>query len=542
MKKVCRKAGLLGILLGLMLFAAGFAVHTTTVDVQAATTTGFRTVNGKTYYYKSGKKVKGWLTLGSNKYFLNTKTGVLLKGWQRSSKGSMRYFDSRTGAMYKGFKKIGGNYYYFKPSTGYTVSGFVKTSSTVVRYFSSGSYTMATGWMKNSKGEKWYFTPSTGIMYRGLKKIGAYYYYFDGTTGAAKSGFLTAANGNVRYFRGKTYVMATGWLGSSSGKRYYFAKNTGVMYKGFKTVDGKTYYFNPKTGVVTTGWVKENGKTYYINPSTTTITTGTKLIDGKYYVFDSNGVMTGSYTDSSNSGPTAPTSARTLKNYLAGALQPVGRALYVWGGGWTDSTRKGVSPTWVSLYNSQTSSYNYNNYRDLTTANRIKGLDCSGFVGWASYQVMHTKSGEGGGYTVVSGDIGSYYQNTLKWGRIVNQNYLSQTKWKMQPGDIGYDSGHTWIVLGQCSDKSAVIVHSTPQAGCQIAGTCTPDGDYDSQAVALAKTYMSRYKGYTKYEYHPSCGNYIRRGNYLRWYSSTLSDPDGYKNKTAAQILADLYS
>ena len=542
MKKVCRKAGLLGILLGLMLFAAGFAVHTTTVDVQAATTTGFRTVNGKTYYYKSGKKVKGWLTLGSNKYFLNTKTGVLLKGWQRSSKGSMRYFDSRTGAMYKGFKKIGGNYYYFKPSTGYTVSGFVKTSSTVVRYFSSGSYTMATGWMKNSKGEKWYFTPSTGIMYRGLKKIGAYYYYFDGTTGAAKSGFLTAANGNVRYFRGKTYVMATGWLGSSSGKRYYFAKNTGVMYKGFKTVDGKTYYFNPKTGVVTTGWVKENGKTYYINPSTTTITTGTKLIDGKYYVFDSNGVMTGSYTDSSNSGPTAPTSARTLKNYLAGALQPVGRALYVWGGGWTDSTRKGVSPTWVSWYNSQTSSYNYNNYRDLTTANRIKGLDCSGFVGWASYQVMHTKSGEGGGYTVVSGDIGSYYQNTLKWGRIVNQNYLSQTKWKMQPGEIGYDSGHTWIVLGQCSDKSAVIVHSTPQAGCQIAGTCTPDGDYDSQAVALAKTYMSRYKGYTKYEYHPSCGNYIRRGNYLRWYSSTLSDPDGYKNKTAAQILADLYS
>ena len=542
MKKVCRKAGLLGILLGLMLFAAGFAVHTTTVDVQAATTTGFRTVNGKTYYYKSGKKVKGWLTLGSNKYFLNTKTGVLLKGWQRSSKGSMRYFDSRTGAMYKGFKKIGGNYYYFKPSTGYTVSGFVKTSSTVVRYFSSGSYTMATGWMKNSKGEKWYFTPSTGIMYRGLKKIGAYYYYFDGTTGAAKSGFLTAANGKVRYFRGKTYVMATGWLGSSSGKRYYFAKNTGVMYKGFKTVDGKTYYFNPKTGVVTTGWVKENGKTYYINPSTTTITTGTKLIDGKYYVFDSNGVMTGSYTDSSNSGPTAPTSARTLKNYLAGALQPVGRALYVWGGGWTDSTRKGVSPTWVSWYNSQTSSYNYNNYRDLTTANRIKGLDCSGFVGWASYQVMHTKSGEGGGYTVVSGDIGSYYQNTLKWGRIVNQNYLSQTKWKMQPGDIGYDSGHTWIVLGQCSDKSAVIVHSTPQAGCQIAGTCTPDGDYDSQAVALAKTYMSRYKGYTKYEYHPSCGNYIRRGNYLRWYSSTLSDPDGYKNKTAAQILADLYS
>ena len=77
-----------------------------------------------------------------------------------------------------------------------------------------------------------------------------------------------------------------------------------------------------------------------------------------------------------------------------------------------DSNRKGVSPTWISWYNSQNSNYDYNNYRDLSDANRAKGLDCSGFVGWASYQVRHTKSGESGGYTVVSGDIGSYYQNT----------------------------------------------------------------------------------------------------------------------------------
>ena len=95
--------------------------------------------------------------------------------------------------------------------------------------------------------------------------------------------------------------------------------------------------------------------------------------------------------------------------------------------------------------------------------------------------------------------------------------------------------------LGQCSDKSAVIVHSTPNAGCQIAGTCTPDGDYDSQAVALANKYMSRYAGFKKYTYRPSCGNYIRRGNYMRWYSSTLSDPDNFKNKTADVILQELF-
>ena len=97
-------------------------------------------------------------------------------------------------------------------------------------------------------------------------------------------------------------------------------------------------------------------------------------------------------------------------------------------------------------------------------------------------------------------------------------------------------------MLGQCSDKSVVIVHSTPQAGCQISGTPTPSGNYSSEAIALAEKYMSRYTGYTKYDYHTSSGNYIRQGNFLRWNSSTLSDPDGYKNMTADQILADLFS
>ena len=47
--------------------------------------------------------------------------------------------------------------------------------------------------------------------------------------------------------------------------------------------------------------------------------------------------------------------------------------------------------------------------------------------------------------------------------------------------------------------------------------------------------------GFKKYTYRPSCGNYIRRGNYMRWYSSTLSDPDNFKNKTADVILRELF-
>ena len=72
MGKVCKKSWIAAIFLGVMLFAAGFAFQASTVDAQAATT-GFRTVKGKTYYYKNGKKVKGWLTLNGKKYFLNTR-------------------------------------------------------------------------------------------------------------------------------------------------------------------------------------------------------------------------------------------------------------------------------------------------------------------------------------------------------------------------------------------------------------------------------------------------------------------------------------
>ena len=72
--------------------------------------------------------------------------------------------------------------------------------------------------------------------------------------------------------------------------------------------------------------------------------------------------------------------------------------------------------------------------------------------------------------------------------------------------------------------------------------TPTPDGSSSSQAIQLARKYMSRYSGYNKFDYHPSSGNYLNNcTGYFRWNSNTLSDPEGYRNKTADQILADLF-
>lgn len=252
----------------------------------------------------------------------------------------------------------------------------------------------------------------------------------------------------------------------------------------------------------------------------------------------------GEYSDqavpSVSSGADYAVGQKTIGKYLLAALAPVGKVLYVWGGGWNDSTRIGIPKTMTKFYNSRTSSYDYKNYNDLSSTNRAKGFDSAGYVGWCTYQVMHSTSNEGSGYTVVSGEIGPAYK-ARGWGQTIGQDYLSSHDYILKPGDIGYNDSHCFIVVGQCKDKSVVILHSTPQAGVQISGTTTPDGDVNSEAQKLAAIYMKEYAGTKKYTYQFSVGNYIKEYIFFRWNRSTLADPDGYMNQTADEILKSLF-
>lgn len=262
---------------------------------------------------------------------------------------------------------------------------------------------------------------------------------------------------------------------------------------------------------------------------------------GLIYLLLSAVVLLGMMPVTEGSVVSAAPGDKTVRSFLLSALEPVGTVLYVWGGGWNDSTRIGVSQTMIDWYNSQDSSYDYHNYNDLSAANRAKGFDCSGFVGWSTYQGLHSVSNEGRGYVCTSREVGNTYQ-ARGWGTVIPNASLAGNGYVLKAGDIGYHDGHTFIVLGQCRDKSFVLVHSTPQAGVQIAGTPTPDGKYGSQAAALAASYMSRYPGTQKYEYLNRSGNYFTRCSFFRWNRSTLADPDGYMNKYADEILADLFA
>ena len=424
-------------------------------------------------------------------------------------------------------------------------NGFV-TQNGSTYYYIDGK--MIKGW-RTINSDRYYFSKSNGKMIKSWLKLGDERYYFATNGKLVRDKLLYDSKKRIYRYINASGRLKRGWQTLGSGNKRYFSTSVaelakdGIMAQGFVKVGNATYYFQPNTGYLLTGWLtrKSDGARFYLDPAKNgaMVVSSSKTIDGVTYLFDKKGVST---IQLSPAGTVTrlPGSAKTIRNYLLNGLQACGRVLYIWGGGWTQSTVKGVPSSWVNWYNSQDSSYNYNYYRDLTTANRVKGLDCSGFVGWTTYQTMQSVSGMTN-YTVVSGQVGGLYAGR-GYGYILSQAELRADGYKLYPGDIGYDDGHVWIIVGQCKDKSCVVLHSIPQAGVQLSGTPTPDGNENSRAVQLCNRYMAVYPGFTKFPYRTSITNYITRSNYFRWNRGTLADPDGFMSKNAEQVLSSLFS
>lgn len=479
----------------------------------AVTKNGWVESGSNRYYYKNGVRVENdWVKSGNYWYFLDS-NGVMVKG-EFITHNNNKYYLTLTGKMVTGWRTIRKNTYYFN-SSGAMQIGFCTID-----------------------GKRYYIKKKTGILMKDKVFRSGYKTFWAGEDGSFQTGFNVV-----------------------SGKKYYFTP-TGAKRNGWHQI-GKYWYLMDEYGACKTGWQTVDGKKYYMIKSGKNmgimLGKGVHTISKKQYMFDSSGALLyevgtpdstddvesgGDNVSDKNSNLADATSAKTVKNYLLNALKPVGSTLYVWGGGWAEPTTnyKGLYPTWKKWYNSNSGSYNYANYKDLSVATRKKGLDCSGFVGWTTYQIMQQKSG-GPSYVAEASTLASYYAGR-GYGTLKNQSALSKNGYKgsFKAGDIGSRPGHTWIVLGQCSDGSVVIVHSTPPC-VQIAGTPTPTGSYSSQAVTLAKKYMQKYYSSTvsKFGLGSKTSDYIRTCNIMRWNTGTLSDPDGFRSKNAAQILAELF-
>lgn len=271
---------------------------------------------------------------------------------------------------------------------------------------------------------------------------------------------------------------------------------------------------------------------------------------------------------------------RTVKNLLSTALMPVGRCLYVYGGGWNwqdtgagEATRTiGLSPDWVRFFEKRDESYTYRD-ADGDEANKdaahsyypygrfnqygYAGLDCSGYVGWTLYNTFESEDGKAG-WVNKSTEFaqGLAAQGLGSWSNEVSVPD-GRPETALLPGDIISLKGHVWMALGTCSDGSVVMLHSSPTrsyanqpgGGVQL-GAIGPD--HNCEALVLAETYNTKYFS----DWHDRYPVFLLP--YERYFPSTespdtgrftwdlsapngLSDPEGVRDMTPAQLLALLF-
>lgn len=279
---------------------------------------------------------------------------------------------------------------------------------------------------------------------------------------------------------------------------------------------------------------------------------------------------------------TAPVSGtpgkRTLKNYLQTAMNPVGTALYVYGGSWdwqdVNSSNQaltiGLPQSWIDFFQQQDANYTYMNdddpahsYYPHNSWNQYyyAGVDCSAYIGWTVYNVMHTES--------TTNDLSDgYVMSAVKMAKtFADKGWGTWTRdiKSFKPGDIFSMSGHVWTVLGVCDDGSIVFLHSTPSdskagqggGGVQLSAlNPNSDDDKNCEAYKLVTKYMTKYypewstrydavlRSYDSYATPASGSEYSKTwsGNFSWNLDGTgLTDPDGYADMSAAEILADLF-
>ncbi|MBQ2824236.1 MAG: hypothetical protein IJF18_06640 [Oscillospiraceae bacterium] len=92
---------------------------------------------GKKYVDDSGSYVTGWQTIDGKKYYFKS-NGIMHKGWLRTSSGKKYYFNS-DGTMRTGWMKTaGGNKYYFRKNGVMAADVKIKISGKVYKFDKNG--------------------------------------------------------------------------------------------------------------------------------------------------------------------------------------------------------------------------------------------------------------------------------------------------------------------------------------------------------------------------------------------------------------------
>ena len=228
--------------------------------------TGFRLVDGKTYYYVNNQMQTGWRTLGGKRYYFTT--------------GAKNH-----GVMKTGKRRLGGKWYYLDPDlrTGlFQIEG--------KGYYADANGVLQSGW-RTVGGKKYYFTADSSRRFEGLtgmQYIGTKWYYL---APEAKTG-LFKVDGKL-YYAGTDGALQSGWKTVNGKKYYFYAKNgTGHVHHegaaGKRSVKKVFYFFDPQEGFLRYGLQELNGLYYFAN-SEGKLQTGFQTVNGKRMYFNANG-------------------------------------------------------------------------------------------------------------------------------------------------------------------------------------------------------------------------------------------------------------
>lgn len=229
----------------------------------------------------------------------------------------------------------------------------------------------------------------------------------------------------------------------------------------------------------------------------------------------------------------------TLKLFIQKALIPVGHTMYVYGGGWNEedtfasreATAIGESPAWFQFFCTQNRQYNFKNFLHCSSL----GLDCTGYIGWAIYNLFNKEDGLNG-YVFESRILG-YRLQEMGLGSVTEAQNVTNHRC----GDIFFSPKHrhAYIALGEFEDKSVVLLHSSPP-GVMLSGTDSPYGDKPSLAQRCATGYMKKKhpQWFFKYPCSDRGKDYLQDYHRFRFFKVVVSDPEGICELNPEEILS----
>jgi glucan-binding YG repeat protein len=309
--------------------------------VDGSMQSGLQEINGQYYYFRGGLNTAdgkaplatgmfrtlyaGWDPVHTTdvktyyQWHWSNPGGTVGSGWL--TQGSNRYYLSIYGEMVSGLREINGKYYYFneqnyekggktplvtkltRVKTMYFNSSRNRYMPTYTWHYSHADGTVGSGWLTQGS-QRYYFYPA-GTMATGLQEIVGNWYYFNPEkveTGGMAPLVTKLTKVTLKYWdtTKKRYVTDVSW---------HNANPNGTVKIGAQTIKGKRYYFD-SIGRMVSGWREVEGQMhyYYLNEDTglaTELRNGIKVIyeddyySGKMvshkYYFDKNGVNKGGW-------------------------------------------------------------------------------------------------------------------------------------------------------------------------------------------------------------------------------------------------------